>query len=362
MPNIPKKVAEDGRTLYGLASISRPNHYVTSIDRVTRDSRPGAFKYAHDDGAMVWYRKMDRTPLLPAIAVSQQEGDNWAEKSQEFRKELSRLNYDWLLEVCERLSPDNLLCAAYHDCPVSSAPVIVTGKRWWCPINYPESSSLLSDFWKGQRAYLTSDGRELWEIRALRAPLYEGGGWLVEIARKRVFGVTGVESVIGTAGLPFVQNEERRKSLEHRVEKIESELEARMDVDVIGDCSEVCEALLTAIGLQRLAGDLEFGEYKSEEHFRKRGALRKMLDAFRPVLSDVAAEDAKWLPDVVLATEAMKFWCEWKKHDVKAQRSKLSPDGSTAHTCYGALRDLIRICRWVHESHPEVLSPKAAES
>lgn len=359
MPSIPTKNTENGQTLYGLARINKGHPLVTRFDRVTWDSLHGAFKYDHDDGATMWYREVDKTPLLPAIAVSQQEEDNWTERSQAFREKLVQLNYNWLLEVCERVSPDSLLCAAYHHCH-SSAPDIVTGKSWWCPISYPESSSLLSDFWKGQRAYLTSDGRELWEIRALRAPLFDGGGWLVEITRKRAFGVTGVESVIGAAGLPFVRDEERRKSLEHRVEKIESELEARMDLDVIGDCSEVCEALLTSIGLQRLAGGLEFGDYKSVVHFQKRGALRNMLDAFRPILAGVAAEDAKWLPDVVLSAEAMKFWCEWKKHDVKAQRSKLSPDGSTAHTCYGALHDLIRICRWVHENHPEILSPDPA--
>ena len=56
--------------------------------------------------------------------------------------------------------------------------------------------------------------------------------------------------------------------------------------------------------------------------------------------------------------EAMKFWCEWKKHDVKAHRSKLRADGFTAATCYGALRDFIRICRWVHENYSDVLAPK----
>lgn len=361
MAEIPTKKSEDGQILYGLVRTERRHPLVRSFDRVTWDHLGDVFVFDHSDGTTLWYRLADETPLIPAIAVSAQDKENWEQKAPNLREQLAKPQFNWLLEVRERLSPDQLLGTAYHHCH-NGPPDIITGFDWWCPITHANSSSLLSNFQEGKKAYLTSDGVELWEIRALRAPLFEGGGWLVEIARERGFNVAGVESVIGTIGLPFVEDEERRKSLQHRVQKIESELQAKMELDVIGDCSEVCEAMLTAIGLQRLAAKLSFGDYKSPENFKDKGALRKMLDAFRAILTEVAPEDAKWLPDVALAMEAMKFWCEWKKHDVKAHRSKLKPDGFTAATCYGALRDFIRICRWVHENHPDVLSPKPRES
>jgi hypothetical protein len=345
-------VGEPIRGEYGLRHYWKRNDVPTKRGTVWKQT---AFQNHANGWSNALFRELPAERFFRAIAVDEREKDDWPKAAEQKRQ---RFQYDahFLLETVERISPDHLMCRVWTTI-FNGLPELVTGEQGW-KVVVSDDYSLFSGKREGKRAYLSFDCVGLWEIQSVLPPVAEREPIRIEIVRKKGLVFPGLESVLEQGGLTFIADERMRATLEADIRKLERDFDTDRDKQVILACSTAADTLMHEVGKQHLRAGKSFGggsgAFDKLDSFAK-ASLDKRTEAFFGEFerSEHSGEFERFRAPL----DSMRHWSNFARHPGKAEKHLVEPDGFTVATCYGAVRDFIRLLQAVHRRSPKLLCP-----
>ncbi|MCQ3949076.1 MAG: hypothetical protein DPW14_04530 [Planctomycetes bacterium] len=300
------------------------------------------------------YREVPAENFSRAVDVDERQKEDWSKVAEQLRQ---RFEYDarYLIETLERVTPDHLICRVWTS--GDNPPELCIGDKGWELISSLHWT-LFSRKREGKRAYLSFDCVGLWEIQSVLPPVAEREPIRIEIVRRSGLVFSGLESVLEQGGLAFIADERVRATLEADIRKLERDFDTDRDKQVILACGHAADTLMHEVGKQHLKAGKNFGGgtggFDKLETFAK-ASLDKRTEAFFGEFK--ASEHAGEFERFRAPLDSMRHWSNFARHAGKADKHLVEPDGFTVATCYGAVRDFIRLLQAVHRRSPKLLCP-----
>lgn len=300
------------------------------------------------------YREASPENFSRAVDVDERQKEDWSKVAEQLRQ---RFEYDarYLIETLERVTPDHLICRVWTS--GDNPPELCIGDKGWDLISSLHWT-LFSRKREGKRAYLSFDCVGLWEIQSVLPPVADREPIRIEIVRRSGLVFSGLESVLEQGGLAFIADERVRATLEADIRKLERDFDTDRDKQVILACSTAADTLMHEVGKQHLKAGKNFGGgtggFDKLETFAK-ASLDKRTEAFFGEFK--ASEHAGEFERFRAPLDSMRHWSNFARHAGKADKHLVEPDGFTVATCYGAVRDFIRLLQAVHRRSPKLLCP-----